>query len=116
MVVCKMNIKIYSLINWSLLGEWNSMSPIINAKYSCDGNFIIIAARDRCTVLKSHDLSVVLYLSTTTLLGVLKTQGNYQPNVINMDVSRVVPCQFALSFTGGSVMIIEPRNYLEWRN
>ncbi|BFU18971.1 hypothetical protein EHI8A_068070 [Entamoeba histolytica HM-1:IMSS-B] len=103
-------VTLYSINNWKILYKFESPSPIIDAKFSCDGKFIVCVSKDRCNILRSSDLGVCTYL----LVSSLQTQLKLNTQIVGMTVSKIIPCQFAVSFQGGVVMLIEPRTYSDW--
>ncbi|ELP91085.1 hypothetical protein EIN_268310 [Entamoeba invadens IP1] len=111
LVVETKRITTYKIDNWDIESNWESDSCVITAKFSCDGEYVVVLTKDRIMYLKTKDLSVFNYLSNYSVQSMMK---GYNTDVFQMDVSPNTPCQIVISFVGGNVMLIEPSDYTNW--
>ncbi|EKE42230.1 hypothetical protein ENUP19_0061G0139 [Entamoeba nuttalli] len=111
LVVETNSVQLISLNDLSVVASWEISSNIIDAKFSCDGMHVVVVSKERIVILKSSDLGVLNYISVNSMLSTLKLNAE----VHCMTISKEVPCQFAVSLTGGYYILIEPKNYKEWK-
>ena len=76
--------------------------------------FIVVATEERVSFLRAADMKEMTFIKIYNFYEKLKLPPTALMTTFALSPS--VPCQFVLAFTGGQVILVEPKNYSDWLN